>query len=163
MTYCSGCHFERTAFGADGELTSAVKCNCSICARSGFLHWRIEREQLLRMLTSWEHLSSYIWGSGKARAISSAGFPGWLRCGFPRRNLAQFAVNIPCLEFNFLQSESFRPCRFSGRIGEIARARGFIWVMRGTGENHFPAVRAQDGHLRRSLAQANGARPHRLT
>jgi hypothetical protein len=30
------------------------------------------------------------------------------------------------------------------RSGEIARACGFICVMRGTGENHFPAVRAQD-------------------
>jgi hypothetical protein len=33
---------------------------------------------------------------------------------------------------------------FSARIGEIARAYGFICVMRGTGENYFPAVRAQD-------------------
>jgi hypothetical protein len=33
---------------------------------------------------------------------------------------------------------------FSARIGEIARACGFICVMRGTGENYFPAVRAQD-------------------
>jgi hypothetical protein len=33
---------------------------------------------------------------------------------------------------------------FSARIGEIARAYGFIYVMRGTGEDHFPAVRAQD-------------------
>ena len=28
-------------------------------------------------------------------------------------------------------------------IGEIVRACGLICVMRGTGENHFPAVRAQ--------------------
>jgi hypothetical protein len=34
-------------------------------------------------------------------------------------------------------------CGFSSRSGEIARACGFICVMRGTGENHFPAVRAQ--------------------
>ncbi len=34
-------------------------------------------------------------------------------------------------------------CGFSARIGEIARACGLICVMRGTGENHFPAVRAQ--------------------
>jgi hypothetical protein len=37
-----------------------------------------------------------------------------------------------------------RLCGFSVRIGGIARACGFICVMRGTGENHFPAVRAQD-------------------
>ena len=35
-------------------------------------------------------------------------------------------------------------CGFSAQNGEIARACGFICVMRGTGENHFPAVRAQD-------------------
>jgi hypothetical protein len=33
---------------------------------------------------------------------------------------------------------------FSVRIGEIARACGFICATRGTGEKHFPAVRAQD-------------------
>jgi hypothetical protein len=32
---------------------------------------------------------------------------------------------------------------FSARSGEIARACGFICVMRGTRENHFPAVGAQ--------------------
>jgi hypothetical protein len=32
---------------------------------------------------------------------------------------------------------------FSARFGGIAHACGFICVMRGTGENHFPAVRAQ--------------------
>jgi hypothetical protein len=41
-------------------------------------------------------------------------------------------------------ANEFRLCGFSARIGEIARACGFICVMRGTGENHFPAVRAQD-------------------
>jgi hypothetical protein len=35
-------------------------------------------------------------------------------------------------------------CGFSVRIGGIARACGFICVMRGTGEKRFPAVRAQD-------------------
>ena len=35
-------------------------------------------------------------------------------------------------------------CGFSARIGGIARACGFILVMRGTGETHFPAFRAQD-------------------
>jgi hypothetical protein len=35
-------------------------------------------------------------------------------------------------------------CGFSARSGEIARACGFICVMRGTGEKHFPAFRAQD-------------------
>jgi hypothetical protein len=34
-------------------------------------------------------------------------------------------------------------CGFSARIGEIARACGLICVTRGTGDKHFPAVRAQ--------------------
>jgi hypothetical protein len=33
---------------------------------------------------------------------------------------------------------------FSARSGGIARACGFICVMRGTGEKHFPPVRARD-------------------
>jgi hypothetical protein len=35
-------------------------------------------------------------------------------------------------------------CGFSARSGEIARARGLICVTRGTGEKHFPPIRAQD-------------------
>ena len=34
--------------------------------------------------------------------------------------------------------------RFSAQVGEIARDCGIICVMRGTGENHFPPVWAQD-------------------
>jgi len=82
-------------FMMDGELTSAVQCNCSICARSGFLHWRIEREQL-RILTPWEHLSSYILGTGKARHFFCPVCESAL-LRVPLRNPAQCA-DIRCLE-----------------------------------------------------------------
>jgi hypothetical protein len=37
-----------------------------------------------------------------------------------------------------------RLCGFSARISEIARSCAFIRMLRGTGEIHFPAVRARD-------------------
>ncbi len=96
MTYRGACHCGRVAFEVDGELTVAIDCNCSICTRSGFLHWRIEREQL-RMLTPWDHLSTYIWGTGKARHYFCP-VCGVAPLRVPRRNPAQFTVNIRCLE-----------------------------------------------------------------
>jgi hypothetical protein len=65
-TYRGGCHCGRTRFEVEGTIERVTDCNCSICASSGFLHWRIEPEQL-RMHTPWENLSVYVWGTGRAR------------------------------------------------------------------------------------------------
>ena len=46
-------------------------------------------------------------------------------------------------------SRRFKFAPFSARIDRIARACGFICVTRGTGENYFPAARAQ--HATESL------------
>ena len=115
MTYRGGCHCGRIAFEVDGELTSVVDCNCSICTKSGFLHWRVEHGQL-RMLTPWESLSTYVWGTGKARHYFCP------QCGVapvrvPRRNPAQFAVNIRCLEGVDPATVARQP--FDGRAWEL--------------------------------------------
>jgi hypothetical protein len=60
-------------------------------------------------------------------------------------------------------SNSFRSatesclCGFSARIGEIARACGFICVTDGTGEKYFPVVRAKP-QMRRTTKATSARR-----
>lgn len=95
-TYRGGCHCGRTSFEVDGDLTRVTECNCSICARAAYLHWRIEPGQL-RMLTPWENLSVYVWGTGRARHYFCP------VCGVaplrnPRYNPDKVSVNARCIE-----------------------------------------------------------------
>ncbi|KGM31475.1 GFA family protein [Inquilinus limosus] len=41
MLYKGSCHCGRVAFEVEGDLTGAVSCNCSICARKGALLWAV--------------------------------------------------------------------------------------------------------------------------
>jgi hypothetical protein len=95
-TYRGGCHCGRTRFEVDGDLARVTECNCSICARAAYLHWRIEPGQL-RMLTPWENLSAYVWGTGRARHYFCP------VCGVaplrnPRSNPDKVSVNARCIE-----------------------------------------------------------------
>src|ERR1700687_3452276 len=66
MIYKGKCHCGKIAFDVEGELTSVIECNCSICYESGYLHWMIDPSQL-RMKTSLNDASLYQWGTGQAR------------------------------------------------------------------------------------------------
>ncbi len=95
-TYRGGCHCGRTRFEVDGELTRISECNCSICSKSAFLHWRIEPGQL-RMLTPWENLSTYVWGTRRARHYFCP------TCGVaplrnPRGDPSKVSVNARCID-----------------------------------------------------------------
>lgn len=94
--YRGGCHCGAIKFEVDGDLESALECNCSICSKAGFLHWRIEPGQL-RMLTPRDAMSTYIWGTGRARHYFCK------VCGVsPLRNRAtdpsKMTVNVRCLD-----------------------------------------------------------------
>ncbi|MCG8393129.1 MAG: GFA family protein [Pseudomonadales bacterium] len=45
-TYRGSCHCGSIAFAVQGELESALACNCSICSRKGSLLWFVPRDQL---------------------------------------------------------------------------------------------------------------------
>jgi hypothetical protein len=117
-TYRGGCHCGRTRFEVDGDLKRVSECNCSICARAGFLHWRIEPEQL-RMLTPWEDLSVYRWGTRRARHHFCP------VCGVaplrnPRSNPDKVSVNARCLEDVDLAQVQVE--HFDGQHWEAAQA-----------------------------------------
>jgi len=59
MKYQGSCHCGRVAFEVEGEVTSVMECNCSICSRKGALLWFVPRAQL-RLLTPEENASTYL-------------------------------------------------------------------------------------------------------
>jgi hypothetical protein len=46
MNYQGSCHCGAVAFEVDGEIKSALACNCSICQRKGSLLWFVPRDAL---------------------------------------------------------------------------------------------------------------------
>jgi hypothetical protein len=95
-TYSGGCHCAVVRFEVTGELTQFSECNCSICLKSGFLHWPIDTQQL-KLITPWEKLSVYRWGTmlAKHHFCPVCGVPVVRN---PRANPAQFTVNVRCID-----------------------------------------------------------------
>ncbi len=96
QTYSGGCHCGRVRFEVTGVLDRISDCNCSICSKAGYLHWMIEPSQL-KMLTPWESLSTYVWGTRAARHYFCP------VCGVavlrkPRSQPDKISVNARCVD-----------------------------------------------------------------
>jgi hypothetical protein len=92
-------------FEVDGpEEIDAVECNCSICARTAYLHWIVARERL-RLLRGEEALTDYRFGTGAAHHLfcSTCGVKSFY---VPRSHPEGYSVNVRCLE-----SGTFRVAR----------------------------------------------------
>jgi hypothetical protein len=46
MVYKGSCHCGKVAFEAEGTLSAALSCNCSICSRKGALLWALPKERV---------------------------------------------------------------------------------------------------------------------
>ncbi|WP_395016453.1 GFA family protein [Dongia sp.] len=46
MVYKGSCHCGKVAFEAEGDLSAALSCNCSICSRKGALLWALPKGQV---------------------------------------------------------------------------------------------------------------------
>lgn len=62
MTVSVSCHCGRVRLEVDDEVEEVVECNCSVCTRSGFLHWYVDPEKV-RYLTEGQGVSTYWWRS----------------------------------------------------------------------------------------------------
>jgi len=117
-----GCHCGRVSFEVAGRPAKVSDCNCSICARKGYLHWIVPRESF-RLLTPWEDLAAYTFNTGVARhyfcpACGVASFY------IPRSDPDKIDVNARCLDGIDLATIAIE--RFDGRNWEraIGRDRG---------------------------------------
>ena len=96
MIYPGSCHCGAVTFEVDapGHL-DVVECNCSICAKSGFLHL-IVPESTFRLLSGEEALQTYSFNTGVAKHTFCR------TCGIkpfytPRSNPDGVDVNVRCL------------------------------------------------------------------
>ena len=96
-TWHGGCHCGRIAFEVDGEIGSAVECNCSHCRPKGYLMWFVPRDSL-RLSTPEADMSTYRFNKHK---IAHHFCPV---CGVApfadgeHEGHAMAAVNVRCLE-----------------------------------------------------------------
>ena len=93
--YRIGCHCGAIRLEVDAELTGLVECNCSTCARSGFVSWYVPPDAV-RLLDEGIQLSTYVWryateGMHFCRICGIAVIRTWTRD-------ARVSVNARCLE-----------------------------------------------------------------
>ena len=113
-----GCHCGRVRIEVlappDLEL---LDCNCSLCARSGYLHLIVAKDQF-RLLSGGDDLVEYSFGThtAKHRFCRHCGVKSFY---VPRSHPDGYSVNARCLEQSTITSMKIRP--FDGLHWETAR------------------------------------------
>ena len=119
IAHRGGCHCGRIRFEADGELTDLSICNCSICQRTGYVHWTIPPERF-RLLAGADAYATYEFGTRIAKHHFCR------VCGISPFRVArsdpdQIDVNARCLEG--VDVDALPTSRFDGRHWEEEMAR----------------------------------------
>jgi hypothetical protein len=88
------CHCGEIELEVSHELGRLEECNCSTCARSGFIHWKVPVEAV-RLVTQKRRLSVYLWRDvdGGHHFCPTCG-TALLRTGYRDR----ISVNARCLK-----------------------------------------------------------------
>ena len=120
VLHAGGCHCGRVRFevAAPAEITVA-ECNCSICAKAGFLHLIVQKSDF-RLLRGEESLATYTFNTGTAKHVFCK------VCGIksfyvPRSHPDGFSVNARCLDPGTVSRMDVRP--FDGRNWEASARR----------------------------------------
>lgn len=121
--HSGGCHCGRVRFEVEAPANiDAVRCNCSICSKSGYLHLIVPgRDFELRQ--GEDVLSTYRFNTGAARHLfcSVCGVKSFY---VPRSHPDGISVNVNCLDEASI--ESVRIKTFDGRhweenVSELSR------------------------------------------
>ena len=113
-----GCHCGRIRFRATVDLAQATVCNCSICAKKGFIHLIIPLERF-QLLSGGDDISVYRFNTGLAQHQFCR------HCGVhpfyvPRSDPDKIDVNARCLDG--VDAEQLHPRPFDGKNWEAAQA-----------------------------------------
>jgi hypothetical protein len=129
-TYRGSCHCGRVQFEVDADIDHVRACNCSICIRRGALNHRVSKESL-RVLTPWDQLARYRWGSHTATDYfcKTCGILPFRRPSDPTsRELSAgvepfdgWAINVRCLEDLDLRAIPIRD--IDGRAIDVSGTR----------------------------------------
>ena len=115
-TYRGSCHCGAVRFEADGELAGLEVCNCSLCSRTGYIHWYVPPERF-RLLSGADALETYRFGTLTSRNhfCRTCGISPFRR---PRSDPDKVGVNARCLEG--VDAERLETVPFDGRHWEAA-------------------------------------------
>jgi hypothetical protein len=93
--YKLSCHCGAIRFEIDAELGGLSECNCSTCARHGFLHWKVPKSAI-RILKQKVALTSYAWRDMlEGHQFCPTCGVGLIRAGYPDDRAS---VNARCIE-----------------------------------------------------------------
>jgi len=123
ITHRGGCHCGKVTFEVDAAPDiQAYECNCSMCAKSGYLHLIVTAGQF-RLLSGSEFLSSYRFNTGTANHLFCQ------ECGIksfyvPRSHPDGVSVNVRCLDratVKSLEIVPFNGANWEQSIDEVFR------------------------------------------
>ncbi len=117
-TFEGGCHCGRVRFRVRSDLARVSECNCSMCAKKGYLHWIVPPERF-ELLSGREDLATYTFNTGTAkhhfcRCCGIASFY------IPRSDPDKIDVNARCLDG--VDIAALQVTHFDGRNWEQAMA-----------------------------------------
>lgn len=119
IVHRGGCHCGRVRFEVDAPPSiDVLDCNCSICAKSGFLHLIVPRERF-RLLAGADDLATYRFNTGAARHhfCRHCGIKSWY---VPRSHPDGIDVNARCLDAGTVLRQAITP--FDGQRWEAGVA-----------------------------------------
>jgi hypothetical protein len=99
MRYRGSCHCGKVAYEVEGEIESAMSCNCSICRRKGVLMWFVPKTQF-HLETQDDAASSYFFNKHVIahRFCPVCGIHTYGETTHPKTGQPMAAINIRCLE-----------------------------------------------------------------
>lgn len=106
-TFSGACHCGAVRFEVDAPRDAEVwSCNCSICAKTGYLHLIVDK-RAFRLLSGEDSLTSYRFNTGVAQHLFCA------VCGVkpfyvPRSHPDGYSVNVRCLDGQALATAPVR-------------------------------------------------------
>ena len=98
MKYTGSCHCGRVKFEAEGEIASAMSCNCSMCQRKGALMWFVPRSAM-RLLTPEADAATYLFNRHviRHRFCATCGMHPYGEGTSPNGD-AMAAINLRCVD-----------------------------------------------------------------
>jgi len=122
VTHRGGCHCGRVRFEALAPARAQVSdCNCSICAKAGYLHL-IVRAEHFKLLSGQDVLTTYTFNTGAAKHLFCK------VCGIksfyiPRSHPDGYSINFRCLdaaEFKSVVTTEFDGSHWEQNAGDLA-------------------------------------------
>jgi hypothetical protein len=118
-----GCHCGAVRFRVTAELDRVTECNCSMCAKKGFLHLIVPPEQF-NLVSGKDDLTTYTFNTQTAQHTFCR------HCGVhpfyvPRSDPDKIDVNARCLDDVDLTAIAIK--QFDGRNWEAAIGKDVPW------------------------------------